>query len=316
MKYLTETLDIDIITEPWNDFNGLPNFIQNKYEIQKATLDGISCLFIKPLNELPTIPALKKQLNIIKNNKTQIPCVVLYDYINARQRRTLIKERIPFVVNGTQIYLPFMGIVLNEKFSCPNPVVEKLMPTTQTLLFHYIYMNKKELYINDTAKRLDISAMQVTRAVKQLSSLGLISVRKDGVKIVIEGNEEDEALFETAKPYLINPARKKIYVDRINLPKGLPLSGLSALSEYTMLAEPNTPTYAYYGKISELHGTDTLVDNEQVEVEVWQYNPNVLSARPGMADLLSVIASFKDIENPRIEQAIEQIWRDRIWLEG
>jgi hypothetical protein len=122
-------------------------------------------------------------------------------------------------------------------------------------------------------------------------------------------------LFDNAKPHLLNPVRKQFYVEKDILPPGLPLAGLSALSEYTMLNPPNTATYAFDGKVNELPWTDTLVDADaQAEVEVWRYSPTLLSAKDGLPDLLSLWATLAD-GDARIEIAkdelLTEIWRGK-----
>jgi DNA-binding MarR family transcriptional regulator len=306
MKYITDTLGVAVKEELWNETGSLPVFLPNTYEFRKAALDLAPCLFVKPKSELPPIPALKKHFDII-GAKILFPCVAILDHINAPQRKALINAKIPFVVNDTQLYLPFMGVVLSEKFNKPQPTRETLMPSSQMLLFYYLYQRKRELHTNSIANKLGFSAMQITRAVKQLSLLGLVSIRKDGVYIIITGNGNGGELFEKATPFLINPVRRKFYVEISTLPKGLPLSGFSALSEYSMLAAPKTETYAYSGNLSDLRGTDTLIDDSQVEVEMWRYNPAELSARPDIADPLSVAASLQNNDDARVEQAMEEI---------
>jgi len=124
------------------------------------------------------------------------------------------------------------------------------------------------------------------------------------VQTVIGNEEPRRDLFERARPYLLNPVRKKIYVECGELPPDLPLSGYSALSELTMLSAPATETVAFWGKVGELAGTDTLVDNtEQVEIEVWYYNPTLLSKCPKVVDVLSLVASLP-LDDERVEQAI------------
>ena len=305
MKYITDTLGVAVKEEFWNETGSLPIFLPNAYEFRKASLDSVPCLFVKPKGELPSIPVLKKHFNIV-GAKVSSPCVAILDNINARQRKALITAKIPFVVNNTQLYLPFMGTVLSEKFSKPQPARETLMPSSQMLLFYYLYQNKRELHTNSIAGKLGVSAMQVTRAVKQLNSLGLVSVRKDGVYIIITGNGNGIELFDKAKPFLISPVRKKLYVEINARPEGLPLSGFSALSEYSMLAAPKISTYAYSGNLAGLRGTDTLVDDNQVEIEIWRYNPVTLSARSGIADPLSVTVSLQNNDDARVEQAIEE----------
>ena len=96
---------------------------------------------------------------------------------------------------------------------------------------------------------------------------------------------------------------------------GLPLAGLSALSAMTMLNQPAITTYAIFGSNTELKGIDTLIDeNIQVEIQVWRYRPALLSNNPGKVDPLSLIASIRNSEDERIQNAIEELlgelWRD------
>jgi DNA-binding MarR family transcriptional regulator len=236
-----------------------------------------------------------------------MPLVLEINALNARQRKALIRDHIPFVMDGVQLYLPFMGILLQERYPAPCPQGERLMPTSQLILFHYLYQKKREMYANGLAGFLGMSAMQVTRAVKQLSALGLFQTQKDGVQIVCTGATEGAALLDKAKPYIQNPASKKIYVEKDVLPQGLPLAGFSALAEYTMLNPPSLTTFAFGGKASELNGTKTLVDaEEQAEVEFWRYPPEMLSARRGFADPLSLWATLPD-GDPRTESAKEEL---------
>jgi hypothetical protein len=132
--------------------------------------------------------------------------------------------------------------------------------------------------------------------------------------MVMSGMENRRALFEKAKPYLLNPVRKKIYSDFNAMPNGLPKSGLSALSELSMLNPDTVKTYAFFGKVNTITGIDTLIDsNVQAEIEIWRYTPTLLSECPDMVDTLSLITSMQYADDERIEQAIDEIlfnlWR-------
>jgi hypothetical protein len=306
MKYISELLGVAIKYEPWDDYTGLPIFIHNNYEMQKAKIGNMQCLLVKPKGEPPTVPALKRHFEII-GKKVAMPRVAILENMSARQRKSLIAAQIPFIVEKTQLYLPFMGIALSERFNKPNPISETLMPSSQLLLFHYLYQNRKKFYTSGMSEKLSISRMQISRAVEQLCVLGIVTTGKEGVRVFIEGTESGSELFDKARPFMLNPVRKRLYVEKEELPKGMLFAGLTALSEYSMLAAPKIPVYAYYGKNTELHGTDKLVDNKQAEVEIWQYNPSLLPAAPGFADPLSLIASLEDVNDPRIEQAEYEI---------
>ena len=150
--------------------------------------------------------------------------------------------------------------------------------------------------------------MQISRAVRQLKDLGLIEVEKNGVQIVMLSKQGFRELFEAAKPYLLNPVYKKIYAEYETLPKSLPVSGLAALAELTMLNPPALKTFALFNKAGFPGGSDTMVDSDiQAEIELWRYSPQLLAKNPGIADTLSLIASMIGETDERIEQAIDEL---------
>lgn len=312
MQYIADTLGIEMSTETWNSAGKLPYYLVDRYDFIKAILEGVPCLLMKPKGELETLTAIKKHIAKV-NEVEQIPVVLNLNAVNARRRKSLIDARIPFVAPACQIYLPFMGVALSERYSSVKVPATILMPSSQLILFHYLYSEDAELQVGETAGLFSISAMQVSRAVKQLTALGLVLSRKDGVRTILSSIEPRSILFEKAKPHILNPVRKRIYIETVDLPKGLPLSGNSALSEMTMLGGTGTDTYAYYGSADELTGVETLADNtRQTEVEIWRYNPALLSKRLGVVDALSLIASLPSDDDPRVEQAVDELLL-RIW---
>jgi len=307
MKYITETLGIKANIEPWKIADKLPYYLIDRYDFKKVILDGVVCLFMKPKGEPDTLTAIKKHIAKVREAEP-LPVVLELEVMTARRRKSLIEARIPFVAPKCQIYLPFLGVALNERYTSVKIPGKTLMPSSQLLLFYYLCQNEPEIRAGETADIFNLSAMQISRAIKQLTTLGLISVRKDGVRMVISGKERRRDLFERAKPYLLNPVRKRIYVERVELPKGLPLAGYSALSELTMLGGQSTETFAFFGKASALTGTDMLVDNTaQAEVEIWRYDPLLLSSHPSVVDALSLVASLPFSGDERVQQSIDKL---------
>ena len=307
MKYVSDTLGIEMSTAPWNGTVKLPYYLIDRYEFSKAKIDNVPCLLMKPIGDLDTLPAIKKHISRVCEAEP-LPVVLDLDAMTARRRTSLIESRIPFVVQSCHIYLPFLGIALTERYTSIKTASETLMPSSQLLLFHYLYQPETELRAGETAEIFGISAMQVTRAIKQLTALGLVQTRKEGVRTIMLSNERRRDLFDKARPYLLNPVRKRLYVEYEDLPKGLPISGYSALSEMTILGSPSLRTYAFYGKSDEFTVTDALVDNNtQAEVEFWRYDPALLSKHPGVVDELSLIVSLPHDDDPRVEEAIEEL---------
>jgi len=256
---------------------------------------------------LSTLTAIKKHIANIRKAEP-LPIVLELSDMNARRRKSLIEARIPFVVPQHQIYLPFLGVSLNERYTSVKNPNEILMPSSQLLFFYYLYHNEPDLHTRETADVLGFSAMQISRAIKQLTALNLVSTWKDGVRIVISSQESRSELFEKAKRNLLNPVNKRVYIELNDLPKGLPFAGYSALSEITMLSGSPIKTFAFFGKSSDLAGTDMLVDNvEQAEVEIWRYDPLLLSRHLGVIDTLSLIASLLTDGDERVEQSINEL---------
>jgi DNA-binding MarR family transcriptional regulator len=313
MNYIAETLGIRVFAEPWSGASLLPFYLTDIYSFQIVTLGEVRCLFVKPAAELAALPAVKKHLTKIAEH-ARAPLVLYPDSLNARQRKALIAAQTAFVVEGSQLYLPFLGVALQERYANRRERRETLSPTAQMVLFHYLYQREAGMYIGGLAELLGVSAMQITRAVRQLAALELFTAHKDGVRIVVAGTENGSALFVKATPHLLNPVRRRVYADKTALPPNLPFAGLSALSEYTMLNPPSAAVYAFNGKVNELPGTNALVDADaQAEVEVWRYPPTLLPGKDGVPDPLSLWVTLAD-GDARVEIAKEEllagVWRN------
>lgn len=307
MQYITDTLGIKVDIEPWEGADKLPYYLIDRYEFKKVFLDGIACLFMNPKGEPDTLITIKKHMAKVREAEP-LPIVLELSSMNARRRKSLIEARIPFVSPENQIYLPFLGIFLNERYTSVKTPSETLMPSSQLLFFYFLCKDGPELHTSETVDVLGFSAMQISRAIKQLTALNLVSSRKDGVRIVISSQEKRSELFERAKHNLLNPVQKRIYVERNELPGELPFAGYSALSELTMLGGSQIETFAFFGKSSDLTGTDKLVDYaEQVEVEIWRYDPLLLSRYSGIIDTLSLVASLITDDDERVEQSVDEL---------
>jgi DNA-binding MarR family transcriptional regulator len=311
MLKLADTLGVKISSEPWDGAVSLPYFLNELYTLKKVMLDSTACIFAEPMGEVPAVQAIAKHFSRI-HDAAEVPVVLQMNGLSGERRKAFIKSRIPFVAAG-QIYLPFMGIVLQEQLYAEPKSREKLMPSAQLLLFSYLYQSGDKMYTSPMAGKLGLSAMQITRAVRQLHKLNLIEVSKEGVQIVISGKTNRRALFESAVPYLLDPVKEINYLAHDSLPDHLPYAGLHALAELSMLSAPMVATRAYYSKTNRILGENALTDSDrQTRLEIWKYAPTLLSNRDDIADPLSVIVSLRDERDERVEQAIEEVL-ENLW---
>lgn len=301
---------ISVRYEEWEYRNYLPVYIMDSYDVYQARIGNTRCIMLKPLEELATLPALTKQIKRIQTIDN-VPVVLNLETVTSYRKKSLIKNNIPFITNK-QLYLPFIGAMLMDEEETQKPP-KKFVYSTQQLFLFYLYNNKKRMYISEAKKHLPYTAMTLTRAVKQLESTNLFFIAKDGVNKFIESKHSRKDLFTKAKPYLSTPVIRTGYIYKTQVTEDMVFSGETALSEKTLLRPNRVVTYA----INEKDYDKTLLQKElidpdkSVKLELWAYNPNQFSGNAN-ADDISVILSFKDTTDERIEEAIVELEERRL----
>lgn len=310
MNFLMRMLRINVKNDDRTQKYPLPNYMLSRYSVRNAYFDKQRVFLLYPKTELDQVSAIKKHIQKLQSFDG-IPVVLMLNQITARQREGLIDGGVPFIVENRQCYLPFMGTVLTERCDAEIEPNEKLLPSAQMLLFYYIYGDQKEMYTNTAVEALGVSAMTVTRAARQLEQIGLVQTHKEGVMKVITTAQEWRALFEKAKPYLINPVKKTVYFPKNMVDNTMFLAGDDALSKRTMLNPPRVACYAT-GTMDfwKQHVKNTLVDEDgQVALQIWKYDPHVLTD-DGCVDVLSLATCYMDDGDERVEEAVEEMLND------
>ena len=312
MEYLNKVLGIEVTYENV-DFKHLPNFIVTRYRLQMASMNGKKVIFLYPKTELEQIVVLKKHIARIQKNEN-MPVVLVLKEIISRQKEYLIRERIPFIVEERQIYLPFMALYLQQRCNAERKPREEILPSAQMLLLHFIYGGAKEMSTSRAAKDLKLTPTSISRASKQLEEMGMLHIKKVGVQRILQSEDSPKMLFKKAGDILQNPVKRTIYIPKELVKTELLESGYSALAEYSMLNKPNIKCYATE-RISQWKDvmTNSLQDSQvQVAVEMWRYNPQKLSTRNTVDELSLALSLRKDVDE-RVEAAVEEmlneLWR-------
>jgi DNA-binding transcriptional ArsR family regulator len=307
MDYLRRVLHLNIKIIDSEPKYPLPNYIINRYTIRKALFDKQKVFLVYPKTELDKINIIKNHIQKIQSLE-KIPTVLVLTRITARQRQNMVDAGIPFVVENKQCYLPFIGTIFTERCDVEVDLVEKLLPSAQMLLFYYILKKQKEICANEAVSALGVSAMTITRAVRQLEQTGLIHTHKNGVMKIISSEYDGKELFERAKKYLFCPIKQKMYIRKDDIDGKFLFSGDTALSMYSMLNPPRVDSYAI--GISEKCNVkldDTLIDDEQqAEIQIWKYNPSTL-AKDSTVDVLSLAMCYIDDNDERIAEAVDEM---------
>jgi hypothetical protein len=326
--YISHTLSTSIKVRPLPAalLNSIPLYLTETYKLYKTELFDITLLLAEPDKKSEfSIKQVHKHLGLISSNLNS-RVVFVTDVITAINRRRLIEKGINFIVPGKQLFLPDLLLDLREDFQRQYKPSEKnkLLPSSQLLLLYYI-LHKDEkaqlthLSFKAIAEKFGYTQMAITKAVEYLKRNDLCVVNGSKEKYVRFENDRRE-LWNMARPYLVNPVIKRVYVDK--KPGTYMLkSNIAALAEFSDLNPDNQQYYAieksiYYG----FRSSGGLVNENDTEgeycLEVWKYDPLKIADDnnyEGCVDPLSLYLSLKNVHDERVEMALDGIIDKYIW---
>ena len=289
----------------------LPIFMTMR-DIKLVEFYGVSFALINIIKEPDlTIAAMKKQQ---KKYEEALRCPIAYEVAlnSVSMRNAMVKNGVPFVDLPGNVFLPFMGVILQDMYRKQLVKADKMMPVTQMVFLELLYMeDDKSALKSEVAKKLNLTKTSITRATAQLEEMGLIHQVKSGTEISIKRNYSRKEYYEKAVAYLINPVQKRITIMRYEATFESLSAGETALSQVSELNPPRIEECAIY-KGEEVIDQLEIVDARYEDldacliVQLWKYNPSYF-AREGRVDPVSLACTFKGNEDERIEMSIEEL---------
>ncbi|MDM8534062.1 helix-turn-helix domain-containing protein [Clostridiaceae bacterium HSG29] len=315
--YLKENIDDDITIIPWLKKSDIPVFLRENYNFYDMTILDVQCILIENISEMPNIYQLKKHIKRI-NNITDRQIVLLYKNITRYRRKSLIENKIAFVIEDGQMYLPFLGIDLKKIQEYIEKEVKFFTTPTQIAFLHFLYHKEDVLNTTEFAKKMGFNKMTASRALNNLYRANLITYEmggKTGRSKEYKRNP-DPNYFLRGQEYLKTPVKKIIYVKE--KPLEALIAGLDALAALSMINPPGYPVIAIDKnqlkdeQIEIVKNKDIINDKKLVEVQLWNYDPKLFSDK-SCVDLLSLYVSLKEETDERVKQALEEILRGEEW---
>jgi DNA-binding transcriptional regulator YhcF (GntR family) len=291
-----------------------PLYITQGYDFHVIKIHLTRILLCISTDEQRLPKTIAKHIRIL-NQHWSGDVIYVQESMNSTQRARLIQAKIPFIVPGNQMYVPFLGIVFRERFKRKPRSSKQLSPTALLLILGKIYF-KDWIALSpiEMAPYIGCSNMTIGRAFKELQQhgLGLITTHKKSK--FFSFSAEGKELWESAYPVLRSPVSS---ISNYPLkPRGdLIMAGETALSHYTNLAEPAQLIYAVSNRIKTeeiLENMTSGIQEEDSIVQKWIYNPRLLTDTQ-IADPLSVYLSCIDSNDERIEQATEELLGRFTW---
>jgi hypothetical protein len=318
VRYLHETLGLDIKFRERSGSKAFPHILQNAYDFYEVKILDQWFLFFTPLSNEPASPAILAKQFTWLTGATGKRGIFGASTLDAYTRRRLMGYKIPFIVPGNQLYLPDLGIDLREYFKKQQQPDKILTPQAQFVLLAYLLKRPAidKWTASNLAAILQTTRMTMGRAIDNLASHELIEIILKGREREIQFIDTGKGLWGKALPALSSPVNKRCHFETFR-PSGILLSGLSALSAQTMLAEPNRKTLAishtdWNRKYRNIAEVTVPAEDATIEVELWRYDPKPLSVN-NIVDPLSLYLSLKDEPDERIEQAREQLLKEFAW---
>jgi DNA-binding MarR family transcriptional regulator len=319
-SYWLELTGRDLTLQDASD-ESLPLFLRHRYLIRTTSLFGTRYhLAIENDPADPCSPGEYADHLRVLTETIHAPVALILAGIPSYARNRMVRLGIPFIVPGSQIFLPPLLVDLRER----QPVAIKrsrgkmLTPAAQCLvLFHLQRESLSKKPLQEIAKLIGYSPIMVTMVKRELESAGICEALKQGRSVTLSFLHDRRELWDRVEPLLSSPCRRN-WVKWVKPDPVALLAGMSALSHLTMISDDPLPTYALGRKIFRAHNEqgDFHVCHERDEanacLESWSYDPRILS-RGAIVDTLSLYLSLRGSADERVQQQLENLIREFPW---
>ena len=314
-EYIANILHQDVQMEPYRDMERLPLSFRSGYDLSHMTIGRQEAIVAVPTEKIP-LATLRKQQHQMEMY-TGLPCVIYLRDMNYYSRDVMLKEGIPFVWEGHQIYLPFMGTLLDDNPRQAVATGGQISYLTQKMLLTSLYKSWQRVTVTKAAELLGVSKMSITRCFDELEVMGIPYLMVRSKARNLSADKDKRAMWENLRPVMRNPVITS-YALKEMPPVVLPMSGTMALAHYSMLDESEYPIYAITKK--ELGKIDVSAENLVPPGEI----PGCLIQKVGYhipfgdgaaVDPLTTALSISDEElaDPRVSMAIDEMLEKHVW---
>lgn len=314
-EYLEQVMHQNITERPYDSLEKLPLGCRNAFDLTIIEIQKQDILLATPIDTMNLTELRKKRIQL--ERYTGYQCVFYLKKANWYSIPKMVEEGIPFIWENHQIYLPFMGLLLkkNEQRKPKNCFIISFL--TQKMLLKALYENWKDISAVRAAEKLEVSRMSVTRCFDEIEALGMTFLETKGRSRRFFALDDKKEMWEEMRPFLRNPVIREFRLEKKPVADML-LSGISALSQYSMLGEDSYVTYAVgkdqVGKLG-LKSIREVPVNEEPGCVVQEVG-YILPFENGTAvDPLSLTLMLSDdeLEDPRVESCMKEMMEELVW---
>lgn len=314
-EYIERILHQDVQVVPYEEMNRLPLSFRNSYSLNRMVIGSQEALLAAPADKIPLSDLRRqhKQMEIY----TGLLCVLYLKNMNYYTRDTMLKEGIPFVWEGHQIYLPFLGILLDDHPRQVVPACIQISYLTQKLMLTALYQGWQRVTVTQAADILNVTKTSVTRCFDELEAMSIpyLTIRNRARNF--NADQDKKSMWETLRPILRTPVIKS-YLLKNEPEMVLPLSGTMALAHYSMLNEAPYPVYAVTKKRMpemDISTGNRVLSGETPGCIVQELGYHIVFRDGKAIDPLTVVLSLteEELDDPRVSMAVDEMLEEYVW---
>ena len=314
-KFLEESLRQNVImTENKEVYKKLPLAYRGRYDIFTVETNGVLWMAIHPKDDAGLVMLRRDRAGVEK--MTGLNCAIFLDRTTFYIKEKMMEEGIPFVIEGKQVFLPFIGYLLSKENERELAPVHLISFLTQKMLLMAIYERWNEVKVSGAAKRMGVSTKSASRCFDELEYLNIDVLGMKGKSRVINIPNDRKQLWQQIERMLRNPV-----IRRFILRKDMKLekkAGISALCEYSLLSDNAYLTYAVTKKELKASGVTEekqVSELEEIGCAVLELGYFIDFSGKGLQDPLSVVLSLtgEEQEEERVDNSISEMLEQYVW---
>ena len=295
-------------------YKKFPLVYRGRYDIFKVETNGVLWMAIHPKDDVGLVMLRRDRAGVEK--MTGLNCAIFLDRTTFYIKEKMMEEGIPFVIEGKQVFLPFIGYLLSKENERELTPVYLISFLTQKMLLMAIYERWNEVKVSDAAKQIGVSTKSASRCFDELEYLNIDVLGMKGKSRVINIPSDRKQVWQQIENVLRNPViRRFVLREDMKIEKK---AGISALCEYSLLSDNVYPTYAVTKR--ELKASGVKVEKQVSELEeigcvVLELGYFIDFLKKGFQDPLSVVLSLtgEEQEEERVDISINEMLEEYVW---
>ena len=225
----------------------------------------------------------------------------------AYERQRLMRNGIPFIVPGRQLFLPFLSVVLTEHGTKKQRSFDRIGTLGQILLLRWLNHLDDGFSISEAMTVSGYTKPSVIRAFDELEFFGLAKRQGKERRLSFLGERAEQ--WEEQRERLANPCRRAVGLE--SLPPNLVAvpSGMDALAMRSMLNPGEQREFAtFHTDYSRLWQQEIPVNDAPIRLELWNYHPLVM--QDGGVDPFSLWLTLNATQDDRVQICLDEMMKE------